>query len=89
MPAKPKPDPFTDICNGIRDRVADELSNGVRQVIDAYLPPKTSISTDLELDILNAGYRELAKTRHPDVGGSTAQMQQLNEAYVRLKRKLG
>lgn len=35
--------------------------------------------------IIKAGYRDLAKKFHPDNGGSTEQMQELNGSYERLK----
>ena len=38
-------------------------------------------------DLVKAAYRTLSKLHHPDVGGATSAMQQLNEAYNRLKAK--
>ena len=34
-------------------------------------------------EMIHAGYRTLAKKYHPDMGGNTQQMQQLNEAFER------
>jgi uncharacterized protein (DUF3820 family) len=39
--------------------------------------------------IIKAGYRDLAKRHHPDNGGNTSEMQQLNSAYEALKRARG
>ncbi|MGH7472318.1 MAG: putative quorum-sensing-regulated virulence factor [Candidatus Methylomirabilales bacterium] len=37
--------------------------------------------------IIKTGYRELSKKMHPDVGGNTAQMQELNAAFEALRGK--
>lgn len=39
---------------------------------------------ELEREIVNAGYRHLAKKAHPDHNGSAADMVRLNEARARL-----
>lgn len=36
--------------------------------------------------LVKRGWRELTKENHPDVGGSTASMQEINAAYEKLKR---
>jgi len=36
--------------------------------------------------LIKTGWRELTKKHHPDVGGSTADMQEINAAYETLKR---
>lgn len=36
--------------------------------------------------LVDAVYRQLAKLYHPDVGGDLRTMQQINEAYARLKQ---
>jgi hypothetical protein len=38
--------------------------------------------------IIMAGYRKLALENHPDRGGSTTKMQQINRAMERLRKKL-
>lgn len=40
-----------------------------------------SLPTDVSLADLRAAYRKLSLTHHPDRGGSTEQMAQLNQAY--------
>ena len=37
---------------------------------------------------VRVGFKELAKRNHPDQGGSTVAMQELNAAYETLKRSL-
>lgn len=39
--------------------------------------------------VIEAVYRALAKASHPDLGGSTVDMQRLNAAYEALQRKAG
>jgi hypothetical protein len=39
--------------------------------------------------IVQAGYRQLSLQNHPDHGGSTAAMQEINAAYAKLKASLG
>jgi len=39
--------------------------------------------------ILEAGYRQLAQTHHPDRGGDTRRMQEINAVMDRLRRQLG
>lgn len=36
--------------------------------------------------LVKTGWRELTKRHHPDVGGSTADMQEINAAYEALRR---
>jgi hypothetical protein len=38
--------------------------------------------------ILDVGYRQLARTTHPDVGGDTREMQELNALADRLRTQL-
>jgi len=40
---------------------------------------------DADMEIIEAVYRRLAQTRHPDLGGSTEAMTELNSAYERIK----
>src|SRR6185295_3164892 len=40
----------------------------------------------ITLEMIEAGYRVLAKRFHPDVGGDSRKMQQLNEAMERFRR---
>lgn len=47
-----------------------------------------SLSPDASTDELRAQYRKLSLTHHPDRGGSTQQMAQLNEAYRVLSNPL-
>lgn len=47
-----------------------------------------SLSPDAGVDELRAQYRKLSLTHHPDRGGSTEQMAQLNEAYRVLSNPL-
>ena len=35
--------------------------------------------------LVKTGWRELTKRHHPDVGGTTAEMQEINAAYEKLK----
>lgn len=39
--------------------------------------------------LIEAGYRQLAKQMHPDAGGDTAAMQELNGTVERLRRTVG
>jgi curved DNA-binding protein CbpA len=39
-------------------------------------------------ELLAAGYRKLAMENHPDHGGDTKAMQEINEAVARLRKKL-
>lgn len=39
--------------------------------------------------IVQAGYRQLSLQHHPDHGGSTTTMQEVNAAYTKLKASLG
>lgn len=39
-------------------------------------------------DVLNRQYRKLARLRHPDVGGSTEAMAELNDAYQKCLREV-
>jgi uncharacterized protein (DUF3820 family) len=38
--------------------------------------------------IFKTGYRELCKRHHPDAGGTTAEMQEINAAYEAIKRAM-
>ena len=38
--------------------------------------------------LVQAGYRELAKRYHPDTGGDTAKMQEVNAAYEWVRSRL-
>ncbi len=49
------------------------------------LTPSTRLMAE---ELLTAGYRSLSKKYHPDCGGSTASMQNLNALLAMLKRAL-
>ena len=42
------------------------------------------IRPDADIEIVHAAYRTVAKTAHPDTGGSDETMQRVNDAYQRI-----
>lgn len=46
-------------------------------------------SARIDADAVRAAYRELARLNHPDVGGSTAKMAEINMAYQSALREIG
>lgn len=44
---------------------------------------------DVDMETVDDVYRLLAKRRHPDTGGTTEAMQELNDAYARIKEERG
>ena len=47
------------------------------------------VRPDAPLEVAEASYRALARARHPDQGGSTEAMQELNDAIERVRRERG
>lgn len=44
--------------------------------------------SEWELKVINAGLRALAKEHHPDNGGNTREMQEVNAAVAKLRRRV-
>ncbi len=47
------------------------------------------LTPDAPADLVPIVYRHLAKAFHPDRGGDTRQMQQINEAYEKIRKGIG
>lgn len=47
------------------------------------------VGVNAPMEVIEAAYRQLAKSAHPDAGGSTAQMAVLNEAISVLRERSG
>ena len=74
---------------------------GITDIIrEAYLqlpaPPKyrdpyeiLEVRPDAAIEVIEAAYRALAKRLHPDAGGSVEAMQELNQAFERIKEERG
>lgn len=52
-----------------------------------YIKDDSILASPNFKEILRQGYKALAKKIHPDAGGSTEKMQQLNELYEVLKQR--
>lgn len=64
--------------------VAQMLALPGAQYIDPY--EFMGVRPDADMDIVDAVYKSMAKKLHPDApGGTKEKMQQLNEAYERIK----
>lgn len=70
-------------CGGVRHIENDEVSPAVPgETVAAY---KTlHLLPTAPGDLVKAAYRIMSKLHHPDTGGSTREMQRVNEAYRRL-----
>ena len=53
---------------------------------DTTVTYRTAGLTPLQLEMMEAGYRQLARLRHPDHGGSDEAMRGLNDAIARARR---
>ena len=47
------------------------------------------VRPDAAMEVIEAVYKSLAKKAHPDMGGSTAQMTELNDAIERIRQERG
>jgi len=60
-----------------------------KELVSRYLKEPAVVAQPAnQLKIITTVYKELAKKFHPDLGGSTAAMQALNEFYGELKQHL-
>ena len=53
---------------------------------DTTVTYRTAALTPLQMEMMEAGYRHLARQRHPDHGGSNEAMRGLNDAIARARR---
>ena len=56
---------------------------------DTTVTYRTAGLTPLQLEMMEAGYRHLARQRHPDHGGSNDAMRDLNNAIARARGSVG
>jgi hypothetical protein len=69
----------------IRRLANDELD---RRANERQRPPiELRLNDPITRELIEAGYRALAKKCHPDCGGDVGKMQQLNAAMERLRDK--
>lgn len=68
------------------------LDDVARQVYQALPAPKRrdpyevlGVRPDAPAEVIKASYQALARKAHPDAGGSTERMQELNEAWAAVK----
>lgn len=47
------------------------------------------VRPDMDMEVIDAVYKKLATTRHPDKGGSKEAMQELNDAMERIRTERG
>jgi hypothetical protein len=47
------------------------------------------VAPNTSADVVRERYRELAHRHHPDVGGDSAEMGRVNDAYQRIRRRHG
>lgn len=59
---------------------------GTSTLADAY--QTLYVTPGAPPEVIRAAYRALSKLYHPDVGGDTAMMQKVNEAYGRLQQSM-
>lgn len=64
----------------LRDLAHDELKRRQRSTC------RTDNMDQIVREIIEAGYRTLAKKYHPDLGGDTRKMQQLNSTIEKLRK---
>jgi hypothetical protein len=53
-----------------------------------HLRARTSLDADMAAQIIDAGFRSMAKSLHPDLGGSHDDMIRLNDARDELRRSI-
>jgi hypothetical protein len=78
----------------IETEVAERLGIHARAGVDPGARPISELGFgDIDavwvLRMCEAGYRTLARTHHPDVGGSLVEMQGLNAAIAAVRRLFG
>lgn len=54
---------------------------------DTTVTYRTVGLTQLQMEMLEAGYRHFARQRHPDHGGTNEAMRDLNDAIARARRR--
>ena len=70
----------------LRDLARGELER--RAAERRYKPKQLSVNFDrITWEMIEAGYRALAKRCHPDLGGDLRKMQELNAAMEKLRAK--
>lgn len=72
------------------ERGLEELVRAAYGLLPAPVAEKDPYETlgvrpDAPLDVIEASYRALAKKAHPDLGGSTQRMAELNAAWEKIK----
>lgn len=72
---------WRDSQQAASDRAATRAASGDHAVL--------GVMPDAPIEVIEAAYRALAKKHHPDRGtGDTAKMQEINQAYARIKRAM-
>jgi Putative quorum-sensing-regulated virulence factor len=69
----------------LRELRAEMRKLGLTTSEDTTVTNMTAGLTPLQLEMMEAGYRHLARQRHPDHGGSNDAMRDLNDAIGRAR----
>lgn len=86
MPLHQLPDEYLSWLAGL-----DTLRSPLREAVHAEKERREGARTldpKIALEIVNAGFRTLAKRNHPDLGGQHVAMQKLNAAHVWLRAQV-